>query len=59
METPLGHWGQVANGKVELSVKRVRLINYGLRVAIGLFAFFNDPQARAGGAGARPAGGNQ
>lgn len=38
------HDMQVANGKVELSVKRVRLINYGLRVAIGLFAFFNDPQ---------------
>ena len=53
VETPLfffppGDSGQVANGKVELSVKQVRLINLGLRAAISVFAIFNDPQAVAG-----------
>lgn len=35
---------QVANGNVELSVKQVRLINLGLRVAVFIFAIFNDPE---------------
>eukprot|EP00435_Cladocopium_sp_Y103_P017709 s2229_g4.t1 len=40
------HDMQVAKGKVELSVKHVRHINLGLRVAIFFFSFFNDPQDR-------------
>ena len=46
----------MANGNVELSVKQVRLINLGLRVAVFIFAIFNDPEARAG---ARDSGVNQ